>query len=164
MSKQKIGIILGRFEPPHPGHLYLIDQALKENDKVIIAIGSAQKTDPLSSTRRVELIKQALADKCPIAKYKIVKIDDIDKPIEVWVRYLKDNLGLTDQTENNYYSAYTNEEFLPGEKQALENNSFTIRYFPRKKFKYTGPDGKTYHFSHATEIRNLHKILKQPLT
>lgn len=163
MNKQKIGVMLGRFQPLHPGHLYLIDQAIRDNDEVIIAIGSAQKADPLTATRRLELIKQALTNKYPVAKYKIIKIDDIGKPIGVWVKYVKEKLDLTNQTENNYYTACANNEFLPGEKQALENNGFTIRYFPRIKFKYIGPDGKTYIFSHATEIRNLHKKIKQPL-
>lgn len=163
MSRHKIGIILGRFEPPHPGHLYLIDQAIRDNDEVIIAIGSAQKANPLTAARRLELIKQALTNKYPVAKYKIIKIDDIGKPIGVWVKYVKEKLDLTNQTENNYYTAYKESDYLPGEKQALENNGFTIRYFPRIKFKYIGPDGKTYIFSHATEIRNLHKKLNKSL-
>lgn len=163
MNKQKIGIILGRFQPPHPGHLYLIGQALKENDKVIIAIGSAGNADPLDAKRRRQILSEKISSRYPKNKFEIVEIDDIDRPIEVWVKYLKKKLVITDKTENNYYTAYQDDEFLPGEKQALIDNGFIIRDKSRITFDYLGPDNKIHRFSHATEIRNLHKKLNKPL-
>jgi nicotinamide-nucleotide adenylyltransferase len=36
------GLLIGRFQPFHIGHLKAIEQATSENDEVIIGIGSAQ--------------------------------------------------------------------------------------------------------------------------
>ncbi len=160
---KKIGIILGRFQPLHDGHMYLFDKAFQKNDEVIIAIGSAQKADPLLVAYRHRVLDKEISKKYPKAKFRIIEVNDIDQPIEIWVKYLKQKLGLTNRTEDNYYTAYEDSDYLPGEKQALIDNGFTIRYIPRITFDYRGPDGKVYKFSHATEIRNLHKKLNSPL-
>ena len=39
----KVGVFLSRFQPFHNGHLHMIRLALKENEKVIIVIGSSNK-------------------------------------------------------------------------------------------------------------------------
>ena len=36
------GIVLGRFQPFHNGHAYLVEQALIQFEEVTIAIGSSQ--------------------------------------------------------------------------------------------------------------------------
>ncbi|HDM88409.1 MAG TPA: nicotinamide-nucleotide adenylyltransferase, partial [Candidatus Bathyarchaeota archaeon] len=36
------GLFIGRFQPPHLGHLHAIKQALEECDELIIVIGSSQ--------------------------------------------------------------------------------------------------------------------------
>jgi len=38
----KTGLIIGRFQPFHNGHLYAIKNALKKVDELVIAIGSSQ--------------------------------------------------------------------------------------------------------------------------
>ena len=37
------GVILARFQPVHNGHLALIKKAVKENDKVVLLVGSSDK-------------------------------------------------------------------------------------------------------------------------
>ena len=39
----KLGVILSRCQPLHKGHVDMINKALKENDKVLFIIGSANK-------------------------------------------------------------------------------------------------------------------------
>ena len=39
----KVGIFLARMQPLHNAHLWLIDKALEENDKVLIVLGSENK-------------------------------------------------------------------------------------------------------------------------
>lgn len=64
---EKVGIFLSRMQPIHNAHLWLIENALKENDKVLIMIGSANKkgTDrnPLDITIRRKIVEEALIEK-----------------------------------------------------------------------------------------------------
>lgn len=71
-----VGVILARFQPIHNGHLELIKTAIKENDKVLIIIGSADKIgerNPIPSNIRYNLVSEAVnalpskdAEKCSI--------------------------------------------------------------------------------------------------
>jgi nicotinamide-nucleotide adenylyltransferase len=53
-------LVIGRFQPLHLGHEKLIKQAIKENDSVILAIGSSQESrtakNPLNFSERKKLI------------------------------------------------------------------------------------------------------------
>jgi nicotinamide-nucleotide adenylyltransferase len=59
------GLMVGRFQPFHNGHLHLAKQILKECDELIIAIGSAQFNyiykDPFTAGERVLMIHAALS-------------------------------------------------------------------------------------------------------
>ena len=62
-SKFKIALLVGRFQPFHKGHLYLIKKALEVADQLIIGIGSANITDvnnPLDYEIRRKIIKAVL--------------------------------------------------------------------------------------------------------
>lgn len=57
------GLFVGRFQPLHNGHAYIIERALSEVDDLIIGIGSAESShtssDPLTSGERMEMILKA---------------------------------------------------------------------------------------------------------
>ena len=53
-------LIVGRFQPFHKGHLFLIKKALEKADKIIIGIGSANMSDdnnPIDFETRKKIIK-----------------------------------------------------------------------------------------------------------
>ncbi len=56
--------IIGRFQPFHKGHLEIIKTILKDNDHVIIGIGSAQfshtLTNPFTAGERYLMISNTL--------------------------------------------------------------------------------------------------------
>ena len=56
------GIVLGRFQPFHNGHAYLVEQALARFEKVTIAVGSAQDEwtvdNPFSFEERKDMIQK----------------------------------------------------------------------------------------------------------
>ena len=58
------GLIIGRFQPVHRGHVEAIRKALKECEKVTIAIGSAQEKrterNPFSAKERKKMIEKSL--------------------------------------------------------------------------------------------------------
>lgn len=64
--KFRRGLISGRFQPFHTGHLALVRQALSECDELVIVVGSAQfsfiEKDPFTAGERVLMIHSALAE------------------------------------------------------------------------------------------------------
>lgn len=64
--KFRRGLMTGRFQPFHNGHLALARQALEECKELVIVIGSAQfnfiEKDPFTAGERVLMIHKALED------------------------------------------------------------------------------------------------------
>ena len=154
---KKLGLVLGRFQPLHAGHLYLIDLAFKENDRVVICIGSAQKAEPLTINKRHQRIKKQFK----ILGYKESSYSIVDlvdpKLMKVWPEYVKKVSRITDRTKNTFYRA----EKLPlFYIKKLKKIGFRIRTIKRIPFYYKAPDGLYYKVTSATEIRSLHKKLK----
>lgn len=62
----KYGVILTRAQPIHKGHIDTIKEALKENDKVLLIIGSSNKRgterNPISIDIREHIVRNALKD------------------------------------------------------------------------------------------------------
>lgn len=59
-------VFIGRFQPFHKGHEWVVRQALDKSDKVIVLIGSADRPrtpkNPFSFDERFDMIHQAMAD------------------------------------------------------------------------------------------------------
>ncbi len=83
------GLIIGRFQPFHNGHVKLIEYAAGESGKVIIGIGSSQEShsweNPFSASERREMIKKSLK---VFDRYEIIEVPDINKDL-VWVSHVK---------------------------------------------------------------------------
>ena len=155
-AKRKIGIVVGRFQPLHDGHIKLIRIVLGQNDFTVICIGSSQIADPLTFKERVIRVHTAL-DGLGYARdrYRIIALSDIND-LPRWPTYLKSLVGLTDETENRYYlSDNPSEDF----RKYLEEAGFMLVVLERGLFSYKGPDGRHYIVNSATEIRRLHREL-----
>lgn len=60
MSKQKIAVYPGSFDPVTNGHLDVIERALKIFDKVIVAVGDNPEKRPLFTVdERIDMIKES---------------------------------------------------------------------------------------------------------
>ena len=106
-------LFIGRFQPLHNAHLKVIKDILKENDRLIIIIGSSlernTKLNPFSFKERKEMIDAVLkANK--IKNYSIVPVPDVynDKK---WV-------NLIERKVKHFDALYT-------------GNPWTIRCFKR---------------------------------
>ena len=44
-KSETLGLIIGRMNPPHNGHLWTIKKALSENQKVLLLLWTPQKRD-----------------------------------------------------------------------------------------------------------------------
>lgn len=87
------GALVGRFQPPHLGHLELIKYALEKVDELIIIIAAAQishtKKNPLTAGERVLLLKTMLENgEIPASKYYLIPAQDIMDNV-LWVPHLR---------------------------------------------------------------------------
>lgn len=89
---KKIGLIIGRFQPFHKGHLDMMEQIIKEVTHVKIAIGSSNTKrthdNPLSYEERKEYICSLL----PYTNYTIYPSPDMDSD-EEWIHHLVKEVG-----------------------------------------------------------------------
>lgn len=71
------GLVIGKFLPPHTGHVALIKFALRQCDELIVSVSEA-KTDAIPVETRVNWIKQIFRDQ---SRVKIFAIEDnFDNP------------------------------------------------------------------------------------
>ena len=91
---QKVrGILIGRMQPVHNGHMQVINKILEEVDEIIIGIGSAQLShelkDPFTAGERIVMISQALADAdVDPSRYYIIPMQDINFNA-IWAAHVK---------------------------------------------------------------------------
>lgn len=87
------GLLVGRMQPVHHGHLQVIKKILDEVEEVIIGIGSAQLShslrDPFTAGERVMMITKALAENgIHPSRYYIIPVQDIECN-SVWVAHME---------------------------------------------------------------------------
>jgi len=87
------GLMTGRFQPFHNGHLALAKQILAECDELVIVIGSAQfnfiDKDPFTAGERVLMIHEALKEtKVDVSRCYVIPLANDDNNAR-WVAYLR---------------------------------------------------------------------------
>lgn len=87
------GLLVGRMQPVHEGHLQVIKSILKDVDEVIIGIGSAQLShtlkDPFTAGERVMMLTKALSENgISASKYYIIPVQDVACN-SIWVAHIK---------------------------------------------------------------------------
>lgn len=103
-KKYSIGLVIGRFQPFHKGHKFLIEEALKICDKIYIGIGSSNKSDeknPYSAKDRMSHIKKFLKEEHLEERViKVLKLYD-NPDDDVWFENLYKKIGPFDVTVGN---------------------------------------------------------------
>lgn len=87
------GLMTGRFQPFHNGHLALARQILEECDELVIVIGSAQfnfiDKDPFTAGERTLMIHEALKEaKVNLSKCYVIPVAN-DENNARWIAYLR---------------------------------------------------------------------------
>jgi nicotinamide-nucleotide adenylyltransferase len=87
------GILIGRMQPVHNGHMQVINKILEEVDEIIIGIGSAQLShelkNPFTAGERILMMNQALAESnIDPKRYYIIPMEDINYNA-LWVSHVK---------------------------------------------------------------------------
>jgi nicotinamide mononucleotide adenylyltransferase len=76
----KYSMFIGRWQPWHKGHRWLIDQRLNDNKNVLICVREVSKDDsnPYDPTKVKENIENELADLILNGRVKVIIIPDIE--------------------------------------------------------------------------------------
>ena len=104
------GLMMGRFQPFHLGHLDLAKQILDECDEMIIAITSSQfnylEKDPFTAGERIQMIHDSLRESSlDLNRCYVLSIEN-QFNISTWASYLKSALPHFDRvySGNDYVS------------------------------------------------------------
>jgi len=128
------GLMMGRFQPFHLGHLELVKQILDECDQVIIALTGSQfnyiEKDPFTSGERIEMIHQSLKENdMDLGKCYIVSIEN-QFNVATWASYLKSSLPHFDKV-------YSGNDYVV---MLLADSGYTVvspKFLDRKQFNAT---------------------------
>lgn len=85
-------MIIGRWQPPHKGHIEVAKQILREVDELIVGIGSAQEShtleNPFTAGERVLMLTRALAAAgIDLSRVHLIPIPDVNNNA-VWVSHV----------------------------------------------------------------------------
>ena len=137
------GLYVGRFQPPHTGHIKAVKYILENVDDLIIGIGSAQsshtKDNPFKAGERIEMLLRAL-DISDVERdcFMITPLPDINFN-SIWINYVE---SMTPE----FSSVYTGNSLV---SRLFEEEGYEVNHLPMfEKNNYS-----------STEIRE--RILKE---
>ncbi|MFB5608305.1 MAG: nicotinamide-nucleotide adenylyltransferase [Candidatus Nitrosomaritimum yanchengensis] len=128
------GLMMGRFQPFHLGHLDLTRQILKECDEVIILVTSSQfnylEKDPFTAGERIEMIHNSIKESDVDLTRCIILAIENQFNIATWSAYLKSMLPRFDKV-------YSGNEYV---KMLLADSDIEVikpEFLDREKFNAT---------------------------
>ncbi len=157
-GSQDIALFIGRFQPLHHGHIYVIYRILESHKKLKIGIGSSQlsktKNDPFTSEERIKFITSAF-EKRKISKnrYKIYEIPDIFNA-QKWVDHVVSIVGDFDVIYSNsdwVRQLFQNKGYLVGKKLGI----FKKKYNASNVRKLISKEKKNWTSLVPKEVANL---------
>ena len=146
IKKYSKGFVFGKFMPPHAGHIYMIEEALKAVDKLYILVCSL-KSEPIEGKLRFEWMKNIF----PQAHVIHITDENPSYPDEhpdfwnIWIKTLSDNLP------KDIEIIFSSETY--GEEIALRMNIIhQMIDQERLRFPVSGTDIRTAPFAHWQSI------------
>jgi len=159
-SKRDVALFVGRFQPLHHGHIYVLNKIFKGYKKIKIGIGSSQlsktKTDPFTSEERVSFINSALKVRnIDPDRFEIFAIPDIFNANK-WVDHVISIVGDFDTIYSNsdwVRQLFQNKGFVIGEKLEI----FKKKYNATNVRKLISKDNRNWTVLVPKEVVNLIK-------
>ena len=99
----KLAVYIGRFQPYHNGHKYVIEEALKKADKVLILLGSSNSPrtpkNPFDSVERAEAIKVSF----PQQRERLITTAIYDHTYDEnrWLEQIQDRVHVYEKDDTN---------------------------------------------------------------
>lgn len=132
-AKKPTALFIGRFQPFHKGHLLAVKWIAKRSGKVIIAIGSAQKShgekNPLTAKERVGMIKAQIAEEGLGRKCSVLAVKDVPQDSR-WVAYV-------DTHAPCYDAVYSNNALVKKLMRKAGKKVLPVPFFKREKYNAT---------------------------
>jgi len=141
-----IGIVIARLSPAHLGHEYLIKEALKKSDRLIVILGSANKApdikNPWSDLDRVAMLSSVVqANNLNQAQIRYESVQDHFNN-DTWLIEVRTKLSSHINHEDNV-TLYGNDK---------DHSTYYLHFFPEWNLEEVGSYEPTLN---ATKIRNL---------
>ena len=139
MSKTKIGIVIGRFQPVHEGHMQLFREASENSDHLLIMVGSADEPrspkNPFTYFERMILISSCIELTAPeIDNGRICKLRDFPYDNTRWISEVRRQIAET--FKDDVFDFNNVQITIFGfDKDA---SSFYLRLFPDFKYHACG--------------------------
>jgi nicotinamide-nucleotide adenylyltransferase len=138
----KVALLIGRFQPFHLGHLRAIDYALERVDRLVLVIGSSQRSheyrNPFTAGERMEMITEVLYNRKLLGRVILAQLPDVENH-SLWVPLLK--------------------SLTPRFDLAFSNDALSIRLFKENGIRVEEVPLLRREELQATEIR--HRIAAQ---
>lgn len=159
---KKVGAFVGKFYPPHIGHLWVIDNAIKDMDEVYIIISKNEnRNQQISKSQNFKVLDASLIQKWFKEHYKNnpkVKVEIFDesglRPYpedrDVWAERFKKqfpsvNVKIADEGYREYNQEYFPEyEFYPIDRDVVNIHSTQIRNNIKENLNYIIPEARDY--------------------
>ncbi len=129
------GLLIGRFQPFHLGHLAAVKFALTQVDNLVIGIGSSnkfnEKRNPFSAEERKEMIVSSL-DESDLQKCKIYFVPDVN-----------------DHAKWTYHV----DQIIPKYDVVFSNDDFTHELYKKRDIKVVSVPLKQREILSGTDIR-----------
>ncbi|MBY9014449.1 MAG: nicotinamide-nucleotide adenylyltransferase [Candidatus Lokiarchaeota archaeon] len=159
-SKKEVALFLGRFQPFHHGHIYMLNKILKLYKKIKIGVGSSQfsktKINPFTYEERVNFITSALNKRgITSERFSIYPIPDIFNASK-WVNHVISIVGSFDTIFSNsdwVRQLFQNEGYIIGEKIGI----FKKKYNASNVRKLICKDNRNWTTLVPKEVVNLIK-------
>lgn len=151
---KKAGVFLARMQPVHNAHLYMINKALEECDRVLIVLGSENKVDMLRNPYDISLREKMLRECFDLEENKRLSImtladwsmeSDIEES-KIWGRYFYYNV--VSRLEQKHFSLYYSDD--PTILDSWFKDTEIEKYITYRNFERS----KLFEGLSATKIRN----------
>ncbi len=142
------GVVLGRFEPFHPGHAHLVATAFAECERVTVLVGSAQLDDPFPIERRLAhldaLLRAAYSDR----EWRLDSLAD-PEPMAAWPLVVARAAG----TYPGPTAFFRADPLDRADELTLNELGCIVCYVERRPFVWIGPEGRPVRSSSSTDVK-----------
>jgi bifunctional NMN adenylyltransferase/nudix hydrolase len=148
---KKLGVFIGRLQPPHKAHIPVLELALKQSDHLAIVLGSACRAktikNPWTTSEREDMVRGCFDNETQ-SKISIVSARDYFYNDNQWLTALQSSLsslkidGKETDVDDCDVTLYGHDK---------DRSTFYLHLFPRWKFVDTGSFGNI----DATKVREL---------